>query len=218
MATRTAAVLGATGLVGEQVTRLLLGDARWGRVTTIGRRSPPIADAALVRVEGDILADGPWLDALAVDDVFCCLGTTIAKAGSQAAFRAVDRDAVVRAATAARRNGATQLLVVSSLGADPRSRVFYSRVKGEMEAAVAAIGFRCCQVLRPSLLLGPRPERRLGEWVAALLMRPLGPLLGRYRPIHRDTVAAAMVRVAAASPAGLNSYDSSAIAALAAGG
>jgi uncharacterized protein YbjT (DUF2867 family) len=217
MAARTAAVLGATGLVGERVARLLLGDARWGRVAAIGRRSPPIADAALVRVEGDLLADGPWLDALAVDDVFCCVGTTIAKAGSEAAFRAVDHDAVVRAAAAARQRGAAQFLVVSSMGADPRSRVFYSRVKGEMEAAVAAIGFPCCQVLRPSLLLGPRAERRRGERAAALLMRPLGPLLGRYRPIHRDAVAAAMVRIAAASPAGLNVYDSGAIAALAAG-
>jgi len=216
VANRTAAVLGATGLVGERVTRLLLADARWARVAAIGRRMPPIDDPALVRVEGGLLADGAWADALAVDDVFCCLGTTIAKAGSEAAFRAVDHDAVVRAATAARQRGAAQLLVVSSLGADPGSRVFYSRVKGEMEAAVAALGFPCCQVFRPSLLLGPRAESRLGERVAALLMRPLGPLLGRYRPIHRDAVAAAMVRIAAAAPAGLNFYPSARIAAIAA--
>jgi uncharacterized protein YbjT (DUF2867 family) len=199
------------------VTRLLLGDTRWARVAAIGRRPPAIADPALVRVEGDVLADGAWQDALEVDDVLCCLGTTIAKAGSQAAFRAVDLDAVVRVAAAARGRGAVQLLVVSSVGASAHARSFYLRTKGAMETAVSAAGFRCCQIFRPSLLLGPRAEARTGERIAAALMSPLGGLLGRYRPVHRDAVASAMVRVAAEAPGGVNVFESDAIAALAAG-
>ena len=214
--TRTAAVLGATGLVGERITDLLASDARWSRVVTIGRRKSKIESATLRQVEADILADGPWLDALAVDDVFCCLGTTIKKAGSEEAFRAVDLDAVVRAAAAARQRGARQFLVVSSLGADPSSRVFYNRVKGEMEAAVIALAFPACQIFRPSLLLGPRAERRFGERLAGRLSRPLKLVLGKYRPIHRDAVAAAMVRIAAAPPAGVHIYESNRIAAISA--
>ena len=216
MAGRAAAVLGATGLVGERVTALLVADARWGRVVTVGRRAVPVTGATLSQIEGDLLGDGLWADALAVDDVFCCLGTTIRKAGSPEAFRAVDHDAVVRAATAARRRGATQLLVVSALGADRDSRVFYNRVKGEMEAAVVALAFPACQVFRPSLLLGPRTEPRFGERFAALLMWPLRPFLGKYRPVHRDAVAAAMVRIAAAVPSGTHIYESDRIAAIAA--
>ena len=216
MSVRSAVVLGATGLVGERVTRLLVADSRWGRVVTIGRRPAPVNGATLTQIETDILGDGPWTDSLAVDDIFCCLGTTIAKAGSQEAFRAVDLDAVIRAATAARERGAKQFLVVSSLGADAASRVFYNRVKGEMEAAVTALAFPACQIFRPSLLLGPRAERRFGERLAARLMKPLRPVFGKYRPIHRDAVAAAMVRVAATAPAGLHVYESARIAAIAA--
>ena len=216
MSVRSAVVLGATGLVGERVTRLLVADSRWDRVVTIGRRAAPVDGATLTQIEADILGDGSWTDSLAVDDIFCCLGTTIAKAGSQEAFRAVDHDAVVRAASAARQRGAEQILVVSSLGADPASRVFYNRVKGEMEAAVTALAFTACQIFRPSLLLGPRAERRFGERLAARLMKPLRPVFGKYRPIHRDAVAAAMVRVAATAPAGLHVYESARIAAIAA--
>jgi uncharacterized protein YbjT (DUF2867 family) len=216
MPIRSAAVLGATGLVGERVARLLLADSRWSRVVTVGRRKAPVEGATLTQIEADILVDGPWLDALAVDDVFCCLGTTIKKAGSPEAFRAVDHDAVVRAAAAARQRGARQFLAVSALGADSASRVLYNRVKGEMEAAIDTLAFPACQIFRPSLLLGPRAERRFGERLAARLARPLQPFLGKYRPIHRDAVAAAMVRIAASSPAGLHVYESDRIAAIAA--
>jgi uncharacterized protein YbjT (DUF2867 family) len=93
--------------------------------------------------------------------------------------------------------------------------VFYNRVKGEMESAVIALAFPACQIFRPSLLLGPRAERRLGERLAARLMRLLKPLLGKYRPIHRDAVAAAMVRIAATAPSGTHVYESNRIAAIA---
>jgi uncharacterized protein YbjT (DUF2867 family) len=133
---------------------------------------------------------------VAADDVFCCLGTTIRQAGSPEAFRRVDYDYPVALAHAAARDGAQRLLVVSSLGADARSRVFYSRVKGEMEAAVRAAFPGKTLMFRPSLLSGPRAEARTGERIGLVVGALLGPLLGRYRPIHGDLVAAAMLKAA----------------------
>ena len=129
-------------------------------------------------------------------DVYCCLGTTIKQAGSQAAFRRVDFDFVVALASAAAQGGAQRLLIVSALGADPRSRVFYNRVKGEMEEAVRAVRVPKTLLFRPSLLSGPRAAPRFGEQAGLVIGALLGPLLGRYRPIHGDLVAAAMLRAA----------------------
>jgi uncharacterized protein YbjT (DUF2867 family) len=133
---------------------------------------------------------------VSAQDVYCCLGTTIKQAGSQAAFRRVDFDYPVALAQAAARDGAQRLLVVSSLGADARSSVFYSRVKGEMEDAVRAAGVAKTLIFRPALLSGPRGEYRLGERVGLVIGSVFGPLLGKYRPIHGDLVAAAMLRAA----------------------
>jgi len=214
MTSRSAVVVGATGLVGGFLVERLLGDSHRTLVRVIGRRPLALAHARLEQLGADLLSDGEWTAMLAVDDVFCCLGTTIKQAGSQAAFRAVDHGAVLRVAEAARARDAGQFLVVSSLGANPASRVFYNRVKGEMERDVAALGFPSCSVLRPSLLLGPRPEPRLGERLGELVMRPLGPLLGKYRPIQAAVVAEAMVRLAADAPPGFAVYESDRIAAL----
>jgi uncharacterized protein YbjT (DUF2867 family) len=150
------------------------------------------------RIDFDRLEENPSL--LRADDVFCCLGTTIAKAGSQEAFRKVDFTYVVEAARVASDAGAEQFLVVSAVGADPSSRVFYNRVKGEMEAAVKRLPFRALWIVRPSLLLGDRKEFRLGERIAELVSRPLAIFFfgryRRYRPVHARDVAAAMVRLA----------------------
>jgi uncharacterized protein YbjT (DUF2867 family) len=132
------------------------------------------------------------------EDVFCCLGTTIKQAGSQPAFRRVDYDYPVALALAAAGGGARQLLVVSALGANPDSRVFYNRVKGEMEIAVRAAGVPATIFFRPSLLTGPRTEVRRGERISEAIGTLLGPLLGKYRPIAADLVAAAMLKVALA--------------------
>jgi len=133
---------------------------------------------------------------VAATDVFCCLGTTIGKAGSRAAFRRVDFDYPVALAHAAARDGAKRLLVVSALGADPGSRVFYNRVKGEMENSVRSAEVAKTCFFRPSVLSGPRAELRTGEVIGLAIGAVLGPLLGRYRPIHGDLVAAAMVKAA----------------------
>jgi len=145
------------------------------------------------------------------DDVFCCLGTTIKQAGSQEGFRRVDHDYVVAVARAGLRCGATQFLLVSAVGADPASRIFYSRVKGETEAAVRQLPYRAVQIFRPSLLLGKRSAFRLGERVAMLTAPILSlALLGRlrrYRPIAAATVAQAMVAIAKESPRGPNVFE-----------
>jgi uncharacterized protein YbjT (DUF2867 family) len=133
-----------------------------------------------------------------VDDVFITLGTTIEVAGSQAAFRQVDFDFVVNTARAARAAGATRLAVVSSLGADAKSRVFYNRVKGEMEAAITQLGYKSVVIAQPSLLLGDRAKlgqpARSGEVWAARLLGPLRWMVPkRVRPIHARAVASALL-------------------------
>ena len=147
-------------------------------------------------------------------DVFCCLGTTIGKAGSQEAFRRVDFDYPVALASAAARDRAKRLLVVSALGANADSRVFYNRVKGDMESVVRSAGVPTTCFFRPSLLSGPRAEARRGEVIGLAIGKVFGPLLGRYRPIHAELVAAAMLK-AALQDAPLQIFESGEIRALA---
>jgi uncharacterized protein YbjT (DUF2867 family) len=132
-----------------------------------------------------------------VDDVFCCLGTTIKAAGSQQAFRKVDLDAPIAVARESRDAGVTQYLIVTAVGSDAKSSIFYNRVKGEAEDGLRAIDFpRGLKIFHPSLLLGDRAEPRPGEHAAALVMRATrrlmaGPL-ARYRAIDARDVARAM--------------------------
>jgi uncharacterized protein YbjT (DUF2867 family) len=188
-------LLGATGLVGGECLKLLLADAGFSPVRVLVRR-PLSASIASGKLEVHVI-DLERLDAqpalLSVDQVFCALGTTIRQAGSQERFRAVDYAIPLAAARLARQQGARHFLLVSSLGASRRSRVFYSRVKGELEAAVLGLGFGSVTIVRPSLLLGDRAEFRLGEEIfKRLAFLPLG----RYRPVHARDVAAALVRAA----------------------
>jgi len=205
---RTALLAGATGLVGSHVLQLLLADGAWTRVVTIGRRLIPQRHDRLEQriVDFDSLTDLPH-----IDDVFCCLGTTIKQAGSPEAFRRVDHDYVVALAQAGLHTGATQFLLVSAIGADPAARVFYSRVKGETEADVRKLLYRAIQILRPSLLLGERAEFRLGERIAMMAAPLLSWLLvgrlRRYRPIQAAVVARAMTRIALEAPRGPNVFE-----------
>jgi len=208
---RSALLAGATGLVGGHVLEQLLADETWSRVVTVGRR--PTAQRH-DKLEHRILDLGA-LDAVGdlphTDDVFCCLGTTIKQAGSQEAFRRVDHDFVLSLANAGLRTGATQFLLVSAIGADPEARVFYSRVKGEVESAVRALPYRAVQIFRPGLLLGHRSEPRFGERVAMVIMPLVHPLLigrlRRYHSIQARDVARAMVRIAREAPRGPNIWE-----------
>jgi uncharacterized protein YbjT (DUF2867 family) len=217
---RTALLVGVTGLVGSHVLRLLLADPHWSHVATLGRRATSHQHDKLEQRVIDLGALEALPDMPQSDDVFCCLGTTIKQAGSQEAFRRVDYDYVVGSARAGLRAGATQFLMVSAIGADPASRVLYSRVKGETEAAVRRLPYRGVQIFRPSLLLGERAEFRLGERIVMLLapiLRPalVGPLR-RYRPVHAAIVARAMVQIAKQAPRAANVFEYDAIVAAAA--
>ncbi|HTI04685.1 MAG TPA: NAD(P)H-binding protein [Gemmatimonadales bacterium] len=209
--TRTALLAGATGLVGSHVLDLLLADDTWAHVVTVGRRTTPKRHDKLEQRVVDLGALEAMADLPRADDVFCCLGTTIKQAGSQPAFRRVDQAFVLALARAGLRASATQFLLVSAVGADPESRVFYGRVKGETESGVRKLPYRAVQIFRPSLLLGARADFRLGERIA-MLTAPLLPFvlpgpLRRYRPIQAATVARAMVQIAREAPRGPNVFE-----------
>jgi uncharacterized protein YbjT (DUF2867 family) len=195
---KRALIVGATGLVGGYVLRRLLAHSRYSRVEILVRRESPIRDPKLTQR----IVDFASLDVLGIapDEVFCCLGTTIRKAGSEEAFRRVDYDYPLTLARLAKAVGADKFLLVSALGADPKSAVFYNRVKGEVEHAIAAVGLPAAYFFRPSLLLGPRAENRSGEKIGIAIGTAIAPLMiggfRKYRPIHADAVAAAMVYVA----------------------
>jgi len=191
---RTALLVGATGLVGSFLLQRLLASERYARVIVWARRDIGKTHPKL-KVE---IVDFERLEERRVEaeDVYCCLGTTIKQAGSQAAFRRVDHDYPVALARASARDGVKRLLVVSALGANPDATVFYNRVKGEMEETVRATGVPKTVFFRPSLLVGPRAQVRVGERVGLVVGMLLGPLLGKYRPIHADVVAAAMLKAA----------------------
>lgn len=210
---RVALVAGATGLVGREVLAALLADKRYSAVHSVGRRPAAIQHAKLTShiVELRGLTTLPGVGH--VDDVFIALGTTIRAAGSQAAFRAVDFDAVVAVARAARSLGATRLGVVSAMGADARSRVFYNRVKGEMEAALAQLGYQTLVLARPSLLDGDRrtlaqDTRPIERWglLAMSLLKPLIP--ANYRTIGAARVADALVHAVSSAGNGVRVLSS----------
>jgi uncharacterized protein YbjT (DUF2867 family) len=155
-------------------------------------------------------------DLPAVDDAYVALGTTIRVAGSREAFRQVDFDFVVNTARAARAGGATRLAVVSAMGANASARIFYSRVKGEMEAAVATLGFESVTIAQPSLLTGDRAALgqpvRAGEVWAERLLAPVRALVPRgVRPIKARDVAAAMLAAALAGKPGVHVLSSGAM-------
>ncbi len=205
---RTALLLGASGLVGRHTLDRLAHDDRWSRVVTLGRR--PLATASGRHedhvVDFDRLAEHAPL--FACDDLFCCLGTTMEQAGSEAAFRHVDLEIPAEAARLAYDAGATQMLLVSALGASPSSRIFYNRTKGEAEAAIQTVGFEAVQILRPSLLTGDRAEPRRGERIAELALYLTAPLLlgplARLKPTPARAVASALVALAAARTPGVH--------------
>ena len=195
MTKRSAAVVGATGLVGRQLVEVLLADEAFDRVVVLARRTfehTPHAKLEARVIDFEYLAN----ETLDVTDAFCALGTLMKLAGSKEAFRHVDRDYVVAFAQAAKKH-AEHIGVVSALGANAKSGVFYNRVKGEMEADVAALGFTASCFFRPSFLAGERQDARIGERIGGAVAKAFGVLpiaaLRRIRPIEGRTIARAMV-------------------------
>ena len=214
---KTALLAGATGLIGSQLLPLLLESERYTKVIVVGRKALPMTHPKLTQVVTDFEKLHDVRLQLIADDVFCCLGTTMKQAGSKEAFYKVDFLYVVTLAALTAGNFAAQFMVISSLGADPEARVYYSRVKGEMEEAVRQVPFRAIHIFRPSLLLGERAQLRLGERVGAVVLRVLTPLLRgtlqKYRPVTGAAVAAAMLRAAEDDGGGVRVHLSDEIAA-----
>ncbi len=201
-------LVGATGLVGGHCLDRLLADDAIGPVTVLTRRPLARVDPKLTAhvVDFDHLRDRAKM--IVADAVLCCLGTTHRAAGSPEAFAKVDHIYVAELAKLAVAWGASRFVLVSVVGADPSSPVFYNRVKGRAEAAISELPFKAVHILRPSLLLGERPEPRPAEdWskqfapVWSLLM--WGPL-SRYRPITAEIVAARMVELAKSDQEGVH--------------
>ena len=193
---RVAMVAGATGLVGREILAALLVDKSFKTVHSVGRRKIDLQHPKLVQHVVDFakLKDLP-----PVDDVLIALGTTIKVAGSQAAFKAVDFEAVLALARAAHAQGASKLGVVSAMGASTRSPIFYNQVKGEMEAAVATLGYASVSIAQPSMLAGDRAALdqplRSGEGLALAVTRWLKPLIpANYHSVQAADVAAGLLR------------------------
>lgn len=195
MANRTVILAGATGLVGRELLKKLLADPTVACVHSLGRRRPQIEHPKLTAHIVDFAA----LPALpAADELYLALGTTIKVAGSQAAFRAIDHDANLAVAKAALAAGVRRVGVVSAMGADARSKVFYSRVKGELENALASLPFEGLVIVRPSLLVGHREElgqpTRPGEAWGIAISKALGFLIpANYKPVAAGDVADALL-------------------------
>lgn len=202
---RSVLVVGATGLVGAEIVRQLAADASVQRIVVISRR--PLVDRP-ARVESHIV-DFDRLhehaSLFAVDQIFCALGTTIKQAGSQAAFRQVDFEYPLAVARLGLKGGARHFLLVSALGANSESGIFYNRVKGELEDQLRSLGYRSVSIARPSLLLGKREEFRLMERVGMVI----GELVpGRYRPVQAEAVAKSLVTAAQIDAPGLHIIES----------
>lgn len=207
LAADTVLLAGASGLVGGQLAR---GLAMPGRRLLMPLRRPQARLLALAGAEAL-----PWPPAgplPRLDLAISALGTTIAAAGSRDAFRAVDHEAVLAVARLARQAGASRFGLVSALGADARSPIFYNRVKGETEAALAQLGFAQLVIVQPSLLLGDREalgqRHRTGEAIAQRLAPWLAPLTpARFRPIAAEQVAGALLQALASRGPGLHRLD-----------
>lgn len=202
---------GGSGLVGGELLTLLLNDPTVTKVVSVGRRMLPLEHPKLVQANVDFKDTTTFTGLEPPDVAFSCLGTTIKKAGSREAFRAVDYDAVLAFAKLAHARGAKTFVHVSSLGADPQSAQFYSAVKGDIENALKHIGFASLYALRPSILDGERKESRPLERAGLLVARALGPFLGKYKPTASIAVARTMLEKAKEHSPGHHILEASAI-------
>jgi uncharacterized protein YbjT (DUF2867 family) len=206
---RTALLVGATGLIGNQLLSLLLNDEAYTSVKVVSRKPIEFQHSKLTNlvIDFDKMAEHP--EFFKCDDVFCCLGTTIKIARTKEAFKKVDFDYPVNLAQQTFTQGASQYLLISALGADKTSMVFYNRVKGEVEEAIRQYSFKSIHILRPSLLLGNRTEERAGEGAATTFFKLFGFLVpAQYKAIDSQKVAKAMLAYAREQKQGVFVHES----------
>lgn len=212
MNSKTALLAGASGLVGTELLHILLESPNYEEVKIFVRKQLEIQHPKLEQVVIDFNQLESYEEYFNVNDVYCCLGTTIKKAGSPEAFRKVDYEYPVKMAELAKKCNVGNFLIVSALGADAKSKVFYSRTKGEVEAQLKKLNLRALHVFQPSLLLGDRQEFRFGEKIARLSAPVFSPLLvgklKKYKPVSARRVAYAMYQVSQTEYSGHFTYPS----------
>ncbi|MGV3559446.1 oxidoreductase [Larkinella arboricola] len=207
LTSKTALVVGATGLVGNALTHRLLDSSAYEKVKVLVRHSLGWQHPRLQEIQYDFEHPNGLL--VQADDIFCCLGTTMKKAGSREAFKKVDYQYPLDIAKRALVNQAQQFMLVSSMGADPRSSFFYSRVKGNLERDLKALNYPALLIFRPSLLVGDRKEFRLGERISEGLMKVWNPLIpSKYKAVRAESVANAMYQKAQAELSGTHIFES----------
>ncbi|MFE3977164.1 MULTISPECIES: NAD(P)H-binding protein [unclassified Peribacillus] len=210
-----AVVVGGTGLIGNKLVKLLLSSTAYDTVTLLVRRPTGLKHPKLDEKIIEFEQLDRFGDELTGADVFCTLGTTIKKAGSQNAFRKVDLDYPITLGKMAKKHKARQFLIVTALGANLSSRSFYTRVKGEVEVALRDLNLPALHIFRPSLLLGERDESRIGERFFILVFNLLSPVfigpLRKYKAIHAQSVAKAMLLKAQNVSSGIHIYESNQI-------
>jgi uncharacterized protein YbjT (DUF2867 family) len=207
-----ALVAGASGLTGSFLLEELHHSNRYSSIVSLVRKPSGKILSSVTEIVVDFNHPSSWYEYMNVDHVFCCLGTTIKKAGSKDAFIKVDLEIPLSLATVAQEQGTTHFLVISAMGADSKSVFFYNQVKGKLEDALNKIPFEYVSVLRPSLLTGPRKEKRIGEKIGKVLSSIIDPLLfgswKAYRSIKAKDVAKAMASLALRTDKGFKVYNS----------
>ncbi len=203
------AVIGSTGLIGRQFLESI-AEGDYEQVSAITRR--PISSLKQKTFINQAIHDFSDLDQLRedlkTDVLICAMGTTIKTAGSQAAFTHVDHDLPLAIAKIALEEGCQTFILISSIGANPESSVFYSRVKGQLESDIQEVGFKKVHILRPSLLLGNREESRPGELVGKLIAQPLAFMIPwKYKPIHAQVIALTIQKIIAANEPGVHIWE-----------
>lgn len=206
-------LIGSTGLIGSEIIRQALADKSL-TLTAITRKPLQEIENAenIVQVIHDF-QDLSTLEPHLASDVFIsALGTTIKTAGSKARFMEVDHDLPFELAKMARSAGCARVILISSMGADANSKVFYSKVKGQLEENVKVLGFDSVHILRPSMLLGDRQEFRLGELIGKWVMKPLNFITPEpYKAIHATTLANAALHYAVAGESGIHIHQGAAL-------
>ena len=198
---KTAIILGATGLTGGLLLQTLLKDKRYSEIILFSRNNCGVKNEKLTEYIVDLFQLEHYKDKFKANEVFCCIGTTKAKTSDKETYTKIDFGIPVSAASLCKQNGIDTFVVISALGAKKKSKIFYNRTKGKMESAVLDFNIKHTYIMQPSLISGEREERRFGESIMKFVMTLIKPLLHvgelkRYRPIHPQTIVNCMVWIA----------------------
>jgi uncharacterized protein YbjT (DUF2867 family) len=197
---KTALIAGATGLVGSSLLQQLLNENYYSKIIVLVRKSIAIKDNRVEQLVVDYNKLDSYSNQMKADDIYCTLGTTIKKAGSQAAFKKVDYEYPLALGKIAKAQGTQKFIIVTALGADATSPIFYNKVKGETEQQLKALNLPHLFILQPSLLVGNRAENRLGEKIGIVAFSVINPFLmgalKKYRSIKIEAVAFGMIHAA----------------------